>query len=214
MSGFKDRRDAGQQLGEHLRTLRDWPDTLVLGLPRGGVPVAAEVARSISAPLDVFLVRKLGVPFHPEVAMGAIASGGVEWLNQALLEQIRLTPQEIDRVRQQELLELMRREAVYRAGRERLSLKDKTVLLVDDGLATGATMHAALQAVSTQGAEEVIVAVPVASTDTCQELRTMADEVICLQTPPEFRAVGQFYQSFPQTSDAEVMDALKDAAHA
>lgn len=212
--GFADRKDAGKQLGAYLLTLRDWPNTVVLGLPRGGVPVAAEVARAIRAPLDVFLVRKLGVPFHPEVAIGAIASGGAEWLNRELLAQLRLTPLEIDRVRQQERLELGRRETAYRAGRPPLQLSGKTVLLVDDGLATGATMQAALQAVGAMGAAEVMVAVPVASAETCQELQTLADGVICLQTPPDFRAVGQFYQSFPQTSDAEVMDALKEAAHA
>lgn len=209
-----DRHDAGRQLGRHLAKLRDWPDTLVLGLPRGGVPVAAEVARALGAPLDVCMVRKLGVPHYPEVAMGAVASGGVEWLNRALLEQIRLTPQEIVRVRQQELLELQRRETLYRSGREKLSLEGKTALLVDDGLATGATLHAAVQAVKALHAARTVVAVPVGSEDSCQELRALADEVICLLTPPDFRAVGQFYQSFPQTSDDEVIAALKEAPHA
>ncbi len=205
---FHNRHDAGQQLGAHLRLRHAWPDTVVLGLPRGGVPVAAEVARALTAPLDVFMVRKLGLPFQPEVAMGAVASGGVEWLNRDLLARLPLPPGAVEEVRRHELRELARREALYRAGRPPLDLTGRTALLVDDGLATGATMHAALRAVRALGAARVAVAVPVAPPDTCGALRPLADEVICLHTPPGFRAVGQYYLAFAQTTDAEVLAAL------
>lgn len=200
---FHDRQDAGQQLGDHLRRLHPWPDTVVLGLPRGGVPVAAEVARALTAPLDVFMVRKLGLPFQPEVAMGAVASGGVEWLNRDLLARLPLPPGAVEDVRRHELRELARRDARYRAGRPPLTLTGRTALLVDDGLATGATMHAALRAA------RVVVAVPVAPPDTGEALQPLADEVICLHTPPGFRAVGQYYRAFPQTTDEEVLAALQ-----
>ncbi len=206
---FRDRHDAGRQLGEHLRRLHPWPDAVVLGLPRGGVPVAAEVARALTAPLDVFMVRKLGLPFQPEVAMGAVASGGVEWLNRDLLARLPLPPGAVEDVRRHELRELARRDARYRAGRPPLTLTGRPALLVDDGLATGATMHAALRAVRALGAARVVVAVPVAPPDTCEALQPFADEVICLHTPPGFRAVGQYYRAFPQTTDEEVLAALQ-----
>lgn len=211
MTLFLNRTEAGQQLGAALLSLRDDPNLLVLGLPRGGIPVAAEVARALNAPLDVFVVRKLGVPHYPEVAMGAITVGA-RWLNTELIAQVRVSPDDLARVEAREQQELERRERVYRAGRAPLSLHGKTVLLVDDGLATGATMHAAVRAVKVLKAEKMVVAVPVAPPDTLLELSHEADEVFTLSAPEDFRAVGQYYRDFTQTTDAEVLASVKAEA--
>lgn len=203
-SRFTDRREAGRLLGAHLLGLHDWPETVVLGLPRGGVPVAAQVARALSAPLDVFVVRKLGMPGHAELALGAIASGGVRVLNQDLLARLQVSERDIAQVEAGERAELQRRESLYRRGRPPLDLAGKTAVLVDDGTATGATMRAAARAVRLLKPARVVIALPVAPPDTAQELEAEADEVVCLLTPPFFYAVGQFYADFKQTSDAEV----------
>jgi putative phosphoribosyl transferase len=205
---FRDRRDAGRQLG---KALAPRPDALVLGLPRGGIPVAFEVARALGAPLDVFLVRKLGVPGHEELAMGAIASDGIQVLNDDVVQHLGLSPQTIARVRAVEEEELRRREREYRGTRPPVSLTGRTVILVDDGLATGSTMRAAAAAVRQKKPARIVVAVPVGAPNTCTELRREADEVVCLQSPAGFHAVGQFYDNFAQTTDEEV-NALLDSA--
>ena len=207
---FSDRREAGRVLGERLKAYAGRTDVVVLGLPRGGVPVAAEVAADLGAPLDVFVVRKLGVPFQPELAMGAIASGGVRVLNEEVVALAGITPEMIDRVTDVEQRELERREHAYRNGRQALPLKGKVVVLVDDGLATGSTMRAAVEAVRRLEPSRVVVAVPVGAPETCHELARMADEVICLEMPVPFSAVGLWYRDFSQTSDDEV-SALLDA---
>lgn len=213
---FHNRQDAGRQLGAHLAGLHSWPDTVVLGLARGGVPVAAEVARALGVPLDVFVVRKLGLPGYAEVAMGAIASGGVRVLNDELVQRLGVSAGVIAAAEAREGAELARRETVYRAGRAPLPLAGRTALLIDDGVATGFSLRAALWAVRALGPTEMVptrvaVAVPVAPPDTCRELRALADEVICLRTPPDFHAVGQFYRDFAQTTDAEVRACLDRA---
>ncbi|WP_135228812.1 phosphoribosyltransferase [Deinococcus fonticola] len=208
MSMFSDRREAGRRLGEALVAWRDEPHLVVLGLPRGGVPVAAEVARTLGAPLDVFVVRKLGLPQYPEVAMGAVAVGA-RWLNTELIAQVGVTPDDLARVEAREQQELQRREQVYRAGKGPLDLRGKTVLLIDDGLATGATMHAAVQAVRALEAAKIEIAVPVAAPDTLLALGRAANEAFSLLAPQGFRAVGQFYREFGQTSDAEVLALLE-----
>ncbi|MBZ9715906.1 phosphoribosyltransferase [Deinococcus multiflagellatus] len=205
---FQDRTEAGQLLGAVLAARGPWPSAVVLALPRGGVPVAAEVARALGAPLDVFLVRKLGLPMAPEVAMGALASGGAQWLNEALMDRLGISAAALAQVQAREAQELARREALYRAGRGPLNLTGRTALLVDDGLATGATMRAAVQAARLLGAGRIVVAVPVAPPDTCADLHAEADEVVCLHTPPHFQAVGQFYGDFSQATDAEVLALL------
>ncbi|GHF42789.1 putative phosphoribosyltransferase [Deinococcus metalli] len=212
--GFRDRSDAGEQLAAHLRGRHGWPDTVVLGLPRGGVPVAAAVAHAIGVPLDVCVVRKLGSPGNEELAVGAVAPGGVRWLNHDLIRRLGVTAAALADTEARERQELRRRERVYRAGRPPLTLTGRTALLVDDGLATGATMRAAVLAARALGAARTVVAVPVAAPDVCGDLRALADEVVCVLTSPALRAVGQFYASFPQTTDAEVMDALREVAHA
>lgn len=207
---FLDRRDAGQRLAARLLELRAWPETTVLALPRGGVPVAYEVARALQAPLDVFLVRKLGLPGYEEVAMGAIASGGVRVLNDDLVRRAGVTPGTIAQVEEREQRELTRREVAYREGRVPAPITGRTALLIDDGVATGATLRAALQALRLLSPARAVVAVPVAPPG----LRLDADEVVCLLTPPDFMAVGQFYADFGQTSDEEVRELLTRAASA
>ena len=209
---FRDRREAGRRLGDALRARCDLAGAVVLGLPRGGVPVAIEVARAIAAPLDVCVVRKLGVPWHPELAMGAIASGGVRVLNDDVIAATGIEPEIVDRVAQREAGELRRREEAYRSGRAAVPVTGATVVLVDDGLATGASMRAAAQAARARGARRVVVAVPVAPSATCERLAAVADEVICLETPAFFFGVGQFYADFRQTTDAEVVAALSGHA--
>ncbi len=211
-SRYRDRRHAGQVLGRRLvdvGVLERFPEPrLVLGLPRGGVPVAGEVARILAAPLDVFLVRKLGVPGHEELAMGAIASGGTRVLNDMVIERLGLSPADVEAVARREAELLARRERAYRDDRAPSTIRGATVILVDDGLATGATMRAALGAVRAQAPAGVIVGVPVGSPETCRQLRSDADEVICVRTPDRFLAVGQAYADFSPTSDEEVRAVL------
>ena len=205
---FRDRADAGRRLAEKLAAYADRPDVLVLALPRGGVPVAFEVARSLGAPLDVFVVRKLGVPGHEELAMGAVATGGVRVLNEEIVYGLGIPDQVINAVAARELQELSRRECLYRNGHAPPDVNHKTVILVDDGLATGATMRAAVQALKQQHPDRIVVAVPTASADTCEALRAEADDVVCAATPEPFLAVGYWYDNFAQTTDAEVRDLL------
>lgn len=205
---FSDRREAGRELATLVPPLPS-DEALVLALPRGGVPVAYEIARARGAPLDVFLVRKLGTPGHPELAMGAIASGGIRVLNEEVVKQLNIPPELIDAVAEREQAELERRAAAYRRGGSRPSLKNRTVILVDDGLATGSTMKAAVEAVKQEQPARVIVAVPVGAPETCRALQNIADEVICARMPSSFSAVGQWYRDFTQTTDAEVADLLE-----
>jgi len=206
---FGDRREAGRELATLLPASLRSEDVVVLALPRGGVPVAFEIALALGAPLDVFLVRKLGTPGHPELAMGAIASGGIRVLNDEVVQYLNIRRELIDAVAEREQTELERREAAYRHGRPMPSLRNRTVILVDDGLATGSTMKAAVAAVKHEEPKRVIVAVPVGAPDTCQALRTLADEVICARMPTSFAAVGQWYRDFSQTTDEEVTDLLE-----
>lgn len=205
---FRDRAEAGDLLAARLSGLADRDDVVVLALPRGGAPVGYEVARALSVAFDVFVVRKLGVPGHEELAMGAIASGGVRLVNHDVVDALGIPPTVIDRVAQREHVELERREALYRGNRPLMPLKNKTVVLVDDGLATGATMRAAVTAVRQQEPARIIVAVPVGAASTCQELAGEADEVICLRMPDPFVAVGLWYRDFTPTSDHEVRTLL------
>jgi putative phosphoribosyl transferase len=208
---FTNRTEAGRQLADDLKEYAGREDALVLALPRGGVPVAFEVARALGLPMDLFLVRKLGVPGHEELAMGAIASGGVRVLNEEVVRMFSPPEVTIARVAAQEQEELERRERAYRGGRRDLRLEGKTVILVDDGLATGSTMRAAAQAVRAQDPARIVVAVPVAAAETCDELRGEVDEVVCTLTPEPFRAVGIWYDDFAQTTDEEVRDLLRRA---
>ena len=202
---FRDRIEAGQLLGRELAArLGAIDDAIVLALPRGGVPVGYEVAKAINAPLDVFIVRKLGVPGAEELAMGAIASGGVRVLNRDVLDYAHVTPQQLDAVAAREERELARREAEYRGNRAPLDVRGRTVIIVDDGLATGSTMRAAVQALRPMEPKRVIVAVPVGAAQTCEDLREVVDEMVCLRTPEPFEAVGLWYDDFTQTTDAEV----------
>ena len=213
---FADRRAAGQALGERLRTTHaERDDAVVLGLPRGGVVVAASVAAVLAVPLDVLVVRKLGLPWQPELAMGAIAAVAdtVETVRVGtVLAAARVEPETFEKVRQQELVELRRREAAYRDGRPPVPVTGRTVIVVDDGLATGATMRAAVLAVRRQDPRDVVVAVPVGSPSACSALAGLVDELVCLSAPRGFRAVGQAYADFSETSDAEVRAALARAS--
>ena len=208
---FANRTEAGRLLAEKLEKYASRNDVVVLGLPRGGVPVAYEVAKHLHAPLDVFIVRKLGVPGFEELAAGAIASGGVRVLNEDVVRAIPFASEAIEAVTARETAELQRREQIYREGRPAPELRDRIVILVDDGLATGATMRAAVKALQQQDPAKVIVAVPVGPADTCGELAQEADEAICLSTPPFFQAVGQYYEDFSQTSDDDVRELLAKA---
>ena len=208
---FRDRAVAGEVLTTRLTAYASRSDVLVLALPRGGVPVAFAVAAGIDAPLDVFLVRKLGVPGHEELAMGAIATGGVRVLNESVVRGQGISPETIDRVAALEGEEMARREEVYRDGRPAAGVAGRAVILVDDGLATGATMRAAVAALRRQGPRRVVVAVPVAAPSTCKELRAEVDEVVCALTPEPFYAVGLWYEDFSPTTDAEVHDLLARA---
>jgi predicted phosphoribosyltransferase len=210
---FSDRREAGRQLATKLGTYANRDDVIVLALPRGGVPVAYEVARALAAPLDVFVVRKLGVPGHEELAMGAVASGGVRVLNRDVVGMLRIPDDIIDAVARTELQELDRRERLYRDARPQPHMKGKTVILIDDGLATGATMLAAIEALRQLAPERVVVAVPTAAAETCEQMRQKADDVICAITPEPFYAVGVWYRDFSQTSDEEVRDLLARSEH-
>lgn len=207
---FKDRRQAGRVLAEHLEHYRGRPDLLVLALPRGGVAVGFEVAHALQAPLDVFVVRKLGFPGHEEYAMGAIASGGVRVMNPSLAGE-NVPAEAVAAVVEREQAELVRRERLYRGEGPAVPIRGRTVIVTDDGVATGSTMRAAVQAVRQQQPARLVVAVPVGADDTCEELRAEADEVVCCATPRPFRAVGLWYHSFPQASDDEVHELLEEA---
>jgi putative phosphoribosyl transferase len=206
---FRDRSHAGRRLAERLRHYAGRDDVIVLALPRGGVPVAAEVARALGAPLDVFLVRKLGFPGQEELAMGAIASGGSRVLNASLLRRLHVSPSAVVAVAARELQELERRERVYRGPSPPPKVRGKTVILVDDGLATGATMHAAAASLRTKDPARIVVAVPVAAPSSCTEFGELVDEVVCAETPEQFTAVGQWYDDFSQTGDEEVRSLLE-----
>ena len=207
--GFRDRHEAGVALAGLLQGYARRNDVVVLGLPRGGVPVAYEVATSLEVPLDVFSVRKLGVPGHPELAMGAIASGGVQVLNHEVLAWYQPSADTVAAVARVEMRELERREQLYRQGRPLVLVEGRTVILVDDGLATGSTMRAAVQAIRQLHAGAVVVAAPVGAPDTCQAMRQVADDVVCVFTPDAFTAVGAWYEDFSETSDDEVRRLLQ-----
>jgi predicted phosphoribosyltransferase len=209
---FRDRREAGRVLAQELEKYAGRPDVLVLALPRGGVPVAFEVARVLGAPLDLFLVRKLGLPGQPELAMGAIASGGVVVLNEEVVGVLQVPDEVIDRVIAEEREELRWREQAYRGDRPPPEVRGRVVILVDDGLATGSTMRAAVAALRRQGPARVVVAVPVGAAETCAEFQSVADETVCARTPEPFYAVGLWYGDFAQTTDEEVRALLHEAA--
>ncbi len=206
---FLHRLDAGRQLAVRLLHYRDHPDVIVLALPRGGVPVAAQVARKLHVPLDVFLVRKLGVPGHEELAMGAIASGGVQVLNRDVIRALHLSELDIEAAAARETMELERRERDYRGDSPPRELRGRTIILIDDGIATGATMRAAIAALRGRDAGKIVVAVPVAAPGTCAEMESDVDEMVCLATPAVFEAVGEWYENFSQTTDAEVRQLLR-----
>ncbi|MCV7118697.1 phosphoribosyl transferase [Mycobacterium nebraskense] len=205
---FRDRREAGRALAEQLMSYRDRDDVLVFGLARGGVPVAWEIAAALHAPLDVFLVRKLGVPHWSELAMGALASGGGVVINDDVVSSLRITDEQVREVIESETAELARPEYAYRGGRPMADPRAKVVILVDDGIATGASMLAAVRAVRAAGPKSIIVAVPVGPPSTCRELGLEADGVVCVTMPPGFEAVGQVYADFHQVSDDEVRETL------
>jgi putative phosphoribosyl transferase len=209
---FRDRIEAGRLLATRLQAYANRPDVLILALPRGGVPVGFEVAKALNATLDIFLVRKLGVPGQEELAMGALASGGVRVLNEDVVRYLRIPEATIDAVAKEEQRELERREQLYRDGRPAIDVRGRTVILVDDGLATGSTMRAAILALRPQHPAGIVVAVPVAAASTCEEFASEVDDVICASTPDPFRAVGLWYVDFTQTTDRDVHDLLARAA--
>jgi predicted phosphoribosyltransferase len=209
---FPNRAEAGRLLAQKLSKYAGRDDVIVLGLPRGGVPVAYEVARALGVPLDVFIVRKLGVPGFEELAVGAIASGGVRVLNEDVMRALPNVDEIIESVTAREAAEMERREKSYRDGRPAPELRDRTVILVDDGLATGATMRAAVKALRQRGAAKIVVAVPVGPPDTCREFEDVADEIVCATAPELFQAVGQYYEDFSQTTDDEVRELLARSA--
>ena len=206
---YRNRSEAGKYLAGLLTSYADRDDVLVLALPRGGVPVAFEVAKELRAPLDIFLVRKLGLPGHEELAMGAIATGGVRVLNDDVVDYLEITEDVIDSIAAKELTELERRERAYRGNRPEPNVRGKTVILVDDGLATGSTMRAAASALRQQDPARIVVAVPVSARETCDEYRMGVDEIICAATPERFYGVGRWYRDFSQTTDEEVRELLK-----
>ncbi len=212
MFPFRDRVEAGRMLATTLQEYANRGDVVVLALPRGGVPVGFEVAKALHAPLDVFVVRKLGLPGQEELAMGAIASGGVGVLNRDLLRALHIPEEVVGQITQGEQRELERREREYRDERSPIDVRGKTVILVDDGLATGSSMRVAVLALKQKGPAQVVVAVPVAPADTCAELQSVADKVVCAVTPQPFLGVGQWYEDFSQTSDEEVRELLRRAA--
>ena len=208
---FADRRDAGEKLADKLKDYENRPDVLVLALPRGGVPVAYEVASALGAPLDVFMVRKLGVPGYEELAMGAIATGGVSVMNEDVTMSIGLPDSAISEVRDREQKELERREQLYRGDRSPLDVQGRTVILIDDGLATGSSMRAAIAALRKMSPAKIVVAVPVAAPETCETIRNEVEDIVCALTPEPFLAVGAWYSDFSQTTDDEVRDLLERA---
>lgn len=205
---FVNRNDAGRRLAEKLACYRNRADVVVLGIPRGGVPVALEVAQRLSAPLDIFLLRKLGVPGHEELAFGAIASGGVRLLDLEVIRALRVSDEAIEHVTSAEVMELQRRERAYRGERPSLNVRGKTVIIVDDGIATGSSIRAGIQALRQLQPARIVVAAPVAPIPTCNQLKSEADDVVCVLTPQSFYAIGQFYEDFSQLSDEEVLALL------
>ncbi len=210
---FRDRFEAGQFLARKLQTYRERPGVLVLALPRGGVPVAFEVAKALDAPLDIFLVRKLGVPGHEELAMGAVADGGVVVLNDDLVSSLSITEDILDDVARRERQTIQRQRDAYRDGQPAPVLRGRTVILVDDGLATGSTVRAAVAAIRKQQPRRLVVAVPVGASETCAELGDEVDEIVCAVTPQHFMAVGMWYDDFSPTSDSTVRILLEEASH-
>ena len=211
---FRDRREAGERLADELREYANRPNLIVLALPRGGVPVGFEVADALRAPLDVFVVRKLGVPGQTELAMGALASGDVRVLDNEIIRVARVSADDIERATAAAREELSRQEVRFRGERPFPELRDRTVIVVDDGLATGSTMRAAVEALRAQQPAAIVIAVPVGARETCDAMRSIADDVVCLATPQHFRAVGMWYEDFSQTSDNEVHALLDRARHA
>ena len=212
MALFKDRRDAGKQLAQELSAYAGRSDVIVLALPRGGVPVAYEVARALNTPLDIFIVRKLGLPGHEELAIGAIASGGIRVLNHDIVQALKIPQTMIDTVTRQELQELERRERAYRGDHPPPEVRGRTVILIDDGLATGASMRAAVAALRAQNPARIVVAVPTAAPETCAAFESEVDEIVCAMTPEPFYGVGRWYEDFSQTTDEEVRALLEEAA--
>ena len=206
---FRDRTEASRKLADHLAAYANYPNAMVLALPRGGVPVAFEVAEALNLPLDIFVVRKLGLPSHEEFAIGAIASGGACVLNQDLIHQLSLSDEVIEHIVAREQHELERRERTYRGQRPMLDVRNRIIIIVDDGLATGSSMRAAIAALRQKRPAKLIVAVPVGARETCSELEALADEAICLETPENFSAVGLWYSDFSQITDEEVIDLLE-----
>ena len=213
MTRFEDRFDAGRVLAQALKHHAGKPDVAVLALPRGGIPVAFEIAHALGAPLDVFVVRKLGAPGYEELAMGAIATGGVRVFNEEVIQHLGVSESWIEATIREQEEELRRREAAYRGDRPPVEIEGRTVILVDDGLATGASMRAAVRALSQRHPAAIVVAVPIGSRDTCDQFRAEVEEVVCARTPEPFHAVGAWYRNFTQTTDDEVRDLLNRAAH-
>jgi predicted phosphoribosyltransferase len=211
MALFKDRADAGKKLVKELSKYANRSDVLILALPRGGVPVAFEVAKELNVEMDIFIVRKLGVPGNEELAMGAIASDNIRVLNEDVVSSYQISEKTIDIVAVREIRELERRESAYRGNRPKPEIKGKTVILIDDGLATGATMRAAVAALKTKNPAKIVVAVPTAAADTCMFFKEKVDEIICVATPEPFYGVGAWYDDFSQTTDKEVCDLLDKA---
>jgi predicted phosphoribosyltransferase len=209
---FKDRRAAGRQLAQELSSYADRTDVIILALPRGGVPVGYEIALALNAPLDIFLVRKLGVPGHEELAFGAIASGDVRVLNEEIVWTFNISNAAIDAVARRELMELERRERAYRGDRPAPEVRGRTAILVDDGLATGASMRAAINGLHAKDPARIVVAVPTAARETCESFESEVDEIICAETPEPFYGVGRWYQDFSQTTDEEVRRFLEQTA--
>lgn len=210
MEKYKNRQNAGKILASQLKNKVVPSEAIVLALPRGGVPVAYEIATTLSLLLDVFLVRKLGVPSHKELAFGAIASGGILFFNEELMKSLHLTPKNVEQVIEAESIELKRREKLYRSGKARLELHNKTIILVDDGIATGATARVAIRAIRKENPKRIILAVPVAAHSTCMEIEQEVDELICPLKPVHFQAVGLWFEDFSQTTDDEVISLLSD----
>jgi putative phosphoribosyl transferase len=211
MQRFRNRAEAGRLLASQLTCFAGRPNVRILALPRGGVPVACEIARALKLPLDVFVVRKLGVPGQEELAMGAVASGNVRIVQPQVLEALRISQSVMEAVTAEEIRELARRERAFRGDRPSPDVRDRTIILVDDGLATGSTMRAAVAALKLQRPERIVVAVPVAASETCQQLRNEVEQIVCLKTPTSFQAVGLWYEHFPQLTDEEVRTLLRKA---
>ncbi|MFM8981845.1 MAG: phosphoribosyltransferase [Spartobacteria bacterium] len=209
---FKDRKDAGRILAGKLTKYTNHPNALILALPRGGVPVAYEVARELGLPMDVLIVRKLGVPKHEELAMGAIASGGVRFLNRSVIETLRIMPETLEEVERRESLELMRREALYRGNRSPISVEGRIVILIDDGIATGSTIRVAIEVLRAQHANKIIVATPAAPPSAKWEIEPLVDEFIAVVLPADFYGVGQFYEDFSQMDDETIYELVQMGA--